>query len=153
MLKRKRIAGFLSAALSIGVVCMALAPQAHATTWNERTIFKFTAPVEIPGRVLQPGTYTFQLLTNNMQTTDFVEIYNQYMTKLYAIVPAETAYRMYVTGKTVLTLQERPADSPMAIHKWFYPGNYYGLEFVYPHYHPQLSEMAMKHSKTRSANG
>lgn len=153
MFTHRRVVGFLSVALSIGLICVALAPQAHATTWNERTIFKFTAPVEIPGHVLLPGTYTFQLLTNNFQTTNFVEIFNRHMTKLYAIVAANTAYRMHPTGKTVLTLQERPTDTPVALHKWFYPGRYYGLEFYYPHYNPRMSEMAMVHSKTRSANG
>lgn len=153
MLKRKRIVGILSAMLSIGLVCVALAPQAHASICNERTEFKFTAPVEIPGRVLEPGTYTFQLLTNNLQNTSVVEIYNRNRTKLYAVLLTESTYRAHPTGKTILTFEERPADSPMAIHKWFYQGRKYGIEFVYPHSQAQVSELAMVRGKTSSAKG
>jgi LPXTG-motif cell wall-anchored protein len=32
----------------------------------------------------------------------------------------------------VINFEERPANSPEAIHSWFYPGANYGEEFVYP---------------------
>jgi hypothetical protein len=39
---------------------------------------------------------------------------------------------MHATGKTVVTFRERPAGEPEAIRAWFYPGENYGEEFVYP---------------------
>ena len=36
-------------------------PQARADEWNQKTVFTFSGPVEIPGQVLQPGTYVFKL--------------------------------------------------------------------------------------------
>ena len=41
-------------------------------------------------------------------------------------------YRLKPTGKTVITFSERPAASPEALRAWFYPGDNYGHEFVYP---------------------
>ena len=39
---------------------------------------------------------------------------------------------MRVTGKTVITFGERGAGFPEAIRAWFYPGDNFGQEFVYP---------------------
>jgi hypothetical protein len=36
------------------------------------------------------------------------------------------------TNKTVMTFRERAAGEPEAIRAWFYPGNTWGQEFVYP---------------------
>jgi hypothetical protein len=41
-------------------------------------------------------------------------------------------YRQKPSGKTVINFEERPSDQPEAIRAWFYPGNSYGDEFVYP---------------------
>jgi hypothetical protein len=41
------------------------------------------------------------------------------------------AYRVEPTDKTVVTFEERAAGSPEVLHKWFYPGDTNGLEFVY----------------------
>ena len=47
------------------IVCVgvlgAMLPQAKADEWNQKTIFTFSGPVEIPGQVLSPGTYVFKL--------------------------------------------------------------------------------------------
>ena len=34
---------------------IALLPQAKADEWNQKTVFTFSGPVEIPGQVLSPG--------------------------------------------------------------------------------------------------
>ena len=49
-----------------------------------------------------------------------------------AIILAIPDYRLKPTGKTVITFDERAANSPEAIKAWFYPGDNYGQEFVYP---------------------
>jgi hypothetical protein len=36
------------------------------------------------------------------------------------------------TGETVMKFGERPGDSPEALRAWFYPGDNFGQEFVYP---------------------
>ncbi len=147
MFIRKNVIGSLSIALSVGLLCVGLAPKTRAGEWNERSIVKFTAPVEVPGRVLLPGTYTFQLM-NSSSNRNIVEIFNKNRTKLFAIVQTAAAYRLNPTSKTVITLSERSADSPMAIHKWFYPGNSFGQDFIYGRGTVPV-EMAMAHSRRR----
>src|SRR4029077_17402605 len=41
-------------------------------------------------------------------------------------------YRLQPTGDTVMKFSERPGDSPEALRAWFYPGDNFGQEFVYP---------------------
>lgn len=147
MATRKGVISSLSIILSVGLLCVAFAPKAHASVWNERTVVHFTAPVEIPGRVLLPGTYTFQLMNSNANR-NIVEIFNKNRTKLYAVVETASAYRLTPTGKSVFTLEERPADAPMALHKWFYPGMYYGQDFIYAN-QARGTEMAMTHMPKR----
>jgi hypothetical protein len=139
MLTRTTIFRTLSIGLSAVLFCFVLAPRAYASQWNEMTWVTFTAPVEVPGHALPAGTYDFQLM-NLPSDRDVVEIFNKYRTKLYAIVMGEPTYRMQPTSKTVFTFKERPVDTPEAIHKWFYPGHLYGLEFFYSH--PKQVEVA-----------
>ena len=51
---------------------------------------------------------------------------------MYATILALPDYRLKPTGKTVITFEERSSNSPQAIKAWFYPGDNYGQEFVYP---------------------
>jgi hypothetical protein len=45
-------------AASIGLTAI----QARASDWDERTVFTFTEPVQIFGRTLPAGTYTFKIV-------------------------------------------------------------------------------------------
>ena len=36
-------------------------PSAKADEWNKKTVVTFSAPVEVPGKVLPEGTYVFKL--------------------------------------------------------------------------------------------
>ena len=91
----------------------------------------FSEPAEIPGQVLPAGTYWFRLM-DSPSDRDIVQILNADQTKSIAIILAIPDYRLKPTGKTVITFAERAAGSPEAIRAWFYPGDNYGQEFVYP---------------------
>ncbi len=56
----------------------------------------------------------------------------QVHTSLITTVLAIPNQRLEPAGKTILTYDERPADQPMALAAWFYPGDNFGQEFVYP---------------------
>jgi hypothetical protein len=107
------------------------ASAAKADEWDKLTKVTFSAPVEIPGQVLQAGTYVFKLL-DSPSDRNIVQIYNERQSKLYATILAVPDYRLKPKGKTVITFEERPADMPEAIQAWFYPGDDYGEQFVYP---------------------
>lgn len=122
----------IAPAVAMGVVALGLAvPSVFADQWNQLTKVTFNQPVEIPGQVLPAGTYWFKLLDSSSDR-DIVQIYNSNQSKQVALVMAIPDYRTRPTGKTVLTFKERASDAPQAVKAWFYPGQNFGQEFVYP---------------------
>jgi len=116
-----------------------LAPTAKADGWDKLTILTFNNPVEIPGQVLPAGTYVFKLLDSSSDR-NIVQIFTEDQQHLVTTVMAIPAYREERTGKTVVTFEERPSGSAEAMHKWFYPGDNYGFEFVYPKSEQQYAD-------------
>jgi hypothetical protein len=132
----------LSRAILPTVFCAALvgvafSPSVQADEWNKKTKVTFSAPIETPGvhiqgwAVLPAGTYVFKLL-DSPSDRHIVQIFSQDETVLYATALAIPNYRLQVTGKTVITFRERPVGEPEALRAWFYPGDNFGQEFVYP---------------------
>jgi len=111
--------------------CALLGPSTKADDWNEKTIVTINAPVEIPGKVLLPGTYVFKL-ADSQSDRHIVEIWNADQNQLISTVMAIPDYRMDAPQKTIVDLAERPVGSPMAIESWFYAGENTGQQFVYP---------------------
>ncbi len=121
----------LVATAFVGMMMMTLGlPAAKADSANWETYMTFSAPVEIPGMVLIPGKYEFKLL-DYLMPDDVVAIYNS-QGELLEAIPAIPDYRLKPASKTLVTLEERSAGSPEAIKSWFYPGQVYGVEFLYP---------------------
>ncbi len=114
-----------------GLLLVTLVSNSRADEWDKATKITFNAPVELPGVVLQPGTYLFKLL-DSPANRDIVQVFSEDRSKIYDTILAVPDYRLEPTGKTVVTFEERTAGSPEAVKAWFYPGDQYGLEFVYP---------------------
>src|SRR5437763_3250805 len=127
-MKKIRMLGVL---LALGVFLGTLVPFSNADEWDKTTKVKFSEPVQVPGTVLPVGTYVFRLQESS-SNRHIVQIYNEDHTKLITTVLAIPNQRLQPTGKTVLTYDERPADQPVALAAWFYPGDNFGQEFVYP---------------------
>lgn len=108
-----------------------MAPKAKADAWNQRIVFTFSEPVEIPGQALSAGTYVFKLADIGADR-DIVQVFNKNENHLYGTFLTIPDYRLKPTGKVIITFAERPAGSPPAVRAWFYPGFDYGHEFVYP---------------------
>jgi hypothetical protein len=106
-------------------------PSARADTWNKKTIVTFSQDVEVPGKILPAGTYTFQLL-DSLSDRHIVQIFNADGSQIIATILAINDYRLQPTGQTVMKFNERPGDAPEALRAWFYPGDNFGQEFVYP---------------------
>src|ERR1051326_3537240 len=130
----KRCSRALAFAFSITLLCMMFSGTASAQTWNKRTSVTFSGPVEIPGvgaQVLPAGTYVFRLL-DSQSDRNIVQVFSADMSHVYATILAIPNYRLKATDKTVMTFAERAAGDPKAIRAWFYPGDNWGQEFVYP---------------------
>ncbi len=129
----------IAGVVSLIALGTALAPRMNADAWDQLTTLTFSGPVEIPGQVLSAGTYVFRL-ADSQSDRNIVQIFNKDQTKLYATILAIPDYLLKPTGKTVITFEERAANSPEAIKAWFYPGDNYGQEFVYPK--PRAAQLA-----------
>lgn len=116
--------------LACSMISLGAAASAAAQTANNRTTLTFTQPVEVPGKVLPAGTYTFEL-NDSQQNRHIVQIYDQAGQKLIATVLALPNYRNQPTDGTVVNFGESPAGQPQPIRAWFYPGQTTGNEFVY----------------------
>jgi hypothetical protein len=117
--------------LTLSLLGLASASTVRGDEWDKKTVLTFSQPVEIPGRVLPAGTYTFKL-ADTMGSRHIVQIFNADGSQILATVMAIPDYRLTSTDKTVIKFDEVPAGSPEAIRAWFYPGNTIGNEFVYP---------------------
>lgn len=113
------------------VLGAAILPGARADEFNKKTIVTFSQAVEVPGKILPAGTYTFQLM-DSPADRHIVQIFNADGTQIITTILAINDYRLQPTGKTVMSFNERPGDSPDALRAWFYPGDTFGQEFVYP---------------------
>ncbi len=113
------------------VLCTFLGASANADTWDKKTVVTFGDSVEIPGQVLPPGTYVFKL-ANSISDRHIVQIWNEDQSQLIATLMTIPDYRPETPDRTIFDFDERPGDSPMAIHTWFYPGDTTGQQFLYP---------------------
>lgn len=121
----------LLAGLTIFVCATMLAAPVGADAWNKKTKLTFSQPVEVPGMVLPAGTYTFKLL-DMLGSRDVVQIYNEDETKLLTTILAISDYRLTPADETMIEFNEQQAGTPAALRSWFYPGDNFGREFVYP---------------------
>jgi hypothetical protein len=115
----------------VAIAALFASSNAHADTWNKATKITFPEPVEVSGTVLQPGTYWFQLM-DSPADRHIVQIWNADRSRLIKTILALPNYRLQPTGATVVKFAERPSGTPEAVKAWFYPGDNFGQEFVYP---------------------
>jgi hypothetical protein len=119
----------------LGVLVLSVPLIAKADEWNKETVLTFNKPVEVPGMVLQPGSYDFKLL-DSPSDRNIVQISSADGSHFYENVLAIPAYRLETTDKTVVTFEERANGAPEAMATWFYPGDNTGEEFVYQNVKP-----------------
>ena len=120
----------------IGISCLlvffaasGLALAATDAAW--KSTLHISQPTEIPGRVLEPGDYTVKVLDTE-QPRKIVQFSNADDTKVIATVMAVPDYRVQPAGQVEFTYFQRGEASPQALKEWFYVGNNYGIEFIYP---------------------
>jgi hypothetical protein len=128
--------------------CVFFELAAHADETDESRKITFSAPIQIPGRVLPAGTYVFQQADSD--DLNQVRIYNADQSVLYATLQTVAAERMEPTGHTTITLAEPESGTPVLV-KWFYPGRLTGHEFVYPK--GQEEEIAQARQEVLLGNG
>lgn len=117
--------------LPVMLFSLFMASQARADEWDKATKITFSDAIQVPGTVLDAGTYRFKLL-DSPSSRNIVHIFNGDGTKLIQTILAIPNWRLQPSDKTVLVYAERPAGEPQALEAWFYPGDNSGQQFVYP---------------------
>ena len=118
----------ISGAFLFSALCV---PSLHASATNEKTIFRFSEPVEVPGMVLPAGKYVFKL-DQGVGDLNIVQIENPAQNRTYGLFLVTPDYRWKAPRRPGVTFEQRVPGAPRAIRAWFYPGDQYGNEFVYP---------------------
>lgn len=122
---------FVVAMASVGLLGIALAPSSRADEWNKLTTMTVNEPIQVPNKVLPPGTYVIKLL-DSPSDRHIVQIFDKDQKHLQTTILAIPNYRIQPTGKTTFTFWETPPGQPKALRAWFYPGDNFGQEFAYP---------------------
>src|SRR5271165_745791 len=115
----------------VAIAALFASSNANADTCNKATKITFPEPVEVSGTVLPSGTYRFQLMSSPADR-HIVQIWNADRSRLITTILALPNYRLRPSGDTVVKFAERPSGTPEAVKAWFYPGDNFGQEFVYP---------------------
>jgi hypothetical protein len=68
--------------LCMAPLAIALSPAAMADEFNQKTVFTFGQPVEIPGQILPAGTYVFKL-ADSTGNRHVVQVFNQAENHVY----------------------------------------------------------------------
>jgi hypothetical protein len=103
----------------------------QADQWDKKTILTIDNNVQLPTTTLAPGTYVFRLMSSDANR-HVVEVYDKDQRHLITRFLALPNLRLQPTGKTEVTFWEVPAGQPPAMRAWFYPGDNFGQEFMYP---------------------
>ena len=118
-------------AFALALVGLAMVTPASAqTNLNQRTVLTFSQPIEVPGKVLPAGTYTFELHESQMNR-HIVQVYDADGKKLITTFLAIPNRRLQTTEDTVVRFAEVAPGQPQAMRAWFYPGQTVGQEMVY----------------------
>ena len=108
---------------------------AFADDYNRRTVITLGEPVivsGVPQVTLAPGKYVIRLV-NHDHSRNIVQIFNEREDHLFTTVLAINNYRLVpADNASVFKFYETPSGNPPALRAWFFPGDNYGQEFVYP---------------------
>ena len=105
-----------------------------ANEYDRKTVVAFTEPVMIAGVpvvTLEPGRYVIKL-AGHEHSRNIVQIFNEGEDHLFTTVLAIPNFRTVRKDKTEFSYWETPKGNPVALRAWFYPGDHWGQEFVYP---------------------
>jgi len=101
-----------------------------AMTPARSTYFTFNAPVVLPGIVLAPGTYIFEI-SNPNTSADAVQVLDRNRSKLYLNALTAPADRHTRDLKAEIVLGESGRSVPHRVEAWFAEGHTTGRRFLY----------------------
>jgi len=122
----------LVAVAAISMLSVVLTFNTAAFQPQKKVVATFNAPVELPGKALPAGTYVFKVL-DNIGSRDIVQVLDKDEKQVLATVIAIPDYRDTPPDKPIINFEERSSNTPPALKAVYFPGDTYGVQFVYPH--------------------
>ena len=119
----------------VAIVCVAVllgslitSPASAVTSPNRVSYFTFKVPVRLPGKVLPPGTYVFEL--QGPESANVVHVMDRTRSKAHVIALTQPVERSKEAGlQAVIVFGERQAPRP--ITAWYPAGERTGRAFIY----------------------
>ena len=104
---------------------------AQTTQWSKKTFLTFSGPVQVPGKTLAAGTYTFQV-ADLAADRHVIQILDKDGANIITTVMTVESKTTSTPEKNIVMFSERPVGASPAVKIWYYTGNQFGNEFVYP---------------------
>src|ERR1700688_773985 len=104
--------------LSIAVISLVIAVKVHASVADQKTIVTFNQPVDIPGKVLTPGTYVFKVL-DLAGSRNVIQVLDKNETHVIATFIAIPMEMSKPPEKPIVRFKEQAPGAPPAILAWF----------------------------------
>ena len=121
----------LTGVVAIALMTVAAPAPASGITNDKLAYLTFSAPVQVPGVILDAGRYRFRL-TNSETSRNVVQVLSGDGSIVYAMFNTILDHRTQLTADPFVTFRETPADVPPAVKSLFYGWESLGYEFVYP---------------------
>src|SRR5206468_6112917 len=115
--------------------------RAQADQWDKKTILTIDQPIQVTETLLEPGQYVLKLADSNSDR-HIVQIFNSDQTHIIDTVLAVPNYRLQPRGHSRFAFWETPPGTAKALRAWFYPGDNFGQEFLYPKHLAMLASTA-----------
>jgi hypothetical protein len=118
-------------------ICVLLLALAAASAADRQSVLEVEERLEIPGTVLEPGSYVVRLRAEPQQANvarvlSLVEILDRTGTNVVARVYSLPDYNPPPEGKPLFTFYDRGTGQPKALSTWYHPSAGYGEQVVYP---------------------
>src|SRR5688572_27305947 len=117
--------------LLASLLALFLTGQDGLYEWNKKSTLTVRESVEAPGIVLEPGRYVVKLHEQNLDHIT-IHILDATERTVLATFPAVQDFRKHFSDEAPFIFYKVEEPGVRAIRSWFYPGDNYGLEFVYP---------------------
>jgi hypothetical protein len=107
-----------------------VASPVKADSPGDKAVVTFNRPVEVPGKVLPPGSYVFKSLDNE----ELVQVFSADGKQLFATVSVipEDRPANDTDNDSLIQLGRTRADAPQEVEGFFLAGRTTGFQFVYP---------------------
>jgi hypothetical protein len=108
----------------------------RASEVDKKTYLTFNESVQIPGQVLDAGTYVIKRA--DPENPNILQITSEDELHVFDTVSTIPVQRPKPTESVELRLAETPGGAPRAVESWFYPGELTGQAFIYGDDQPVL---------------